>query len=78
MKELYNEYIKEYNFIYKANSEGKEVAGESEAAAFFDNVILKNYAELLGEFNEHIGDIIMSDREAAAFVFACENLGLLD
>lgn len=78
MKNLYKEYTKEYEFIYKANVEGKEVAGESEAAAFFDKVILKKHADLLKEFNEYTGDMIMSDREAVAFVFACEKLGLLD
>lgn len=75
MKTLYNEYIKEYDFIYQAA--GKYVAGFDEAVAFFDNVIMINHMELLTDFNEFMGDVVMSDREAAAFVFACENLGRL-
>ncbi len=78
IEKLYEEYTKEYEYIYDNNINGKEVAGASEAAKYFDEVILKEKFELLNEFNKYRGDIIMSDREAAAFVFASEKLGLLD
>lgn len=78
IEKLYQEYTKEYEYIYENNCQRKEIAGESEAAKYFDDVILKEKFELLNEFNKYRGDIIMSDREAAAFVFASEKLGLLD
>ena len=77
MKNLYNEYKKEYDFIYQANNAGMEVAGQTQATAFFIDVIMTQYLDLLSDFNGYINDVIMSDREAAAFVFACENLDLL-
>ena len=75
---LHQEYTREYEFLYDNHCKGKEVAGESQATEFFDEVILKEKLELLKEFNTYVGDPIMSDRESAAFVFACEKLGLLD
>ncbi len=78
IEKLYQEYTKEYEYIYDNNCQRKEIAGASEAAKYFDEVILKEKKDLLNKFNKYRGDIIMSDREAAAFVFACEKLGLLD
>lgn len=78
IERLYKEYTREYEYIYENNCQGKEVAGESQAVDFFDKVILKEEFELLNEFNIYVGDPIMSDREAAAFVFACETLGFLN
>ena len=78
MKRLHDQFKKEYDFVYQANSEGKTVAGESEAVDYFDEVIVKDKIHLLKGFFEYSGDFIVSDREAAAFTFACDALGLLD
>lgn len=78
IEKLYEEYTKQYEYIYDNNVKGYEVAGERDAVTFFVNVIMKKHINLLSEFNGYTGDLIMSDREAAAFVFACENLGMLE
>ena len=67
-------YIKEYEFLYDNYD---NVAGFGEAVEAFDE-FLKKHKEFVGEFAKYRGDFISSDREAAAFMFALENMGALD
>lgn len=57
-----------YGFLYDANRHGKEVAGQREAAGAFDD-FLKEHRDFVCEFVKYRGDVISSDREAAAFMF---------
>ena len=57
-----------YDFLYDANKDGSEVAGQREAAAAFDD-FLKEHRDFVCEFVRYRGDVISSDREAAAFMF---------
>lgn len=57
-----------YDFIYNANSKNKEVAGQREATAAFDDFV-KQHGDFVREFVNYRGDFISSDREAAAFMF---------
>lgn len=57
-----------YNFIYDENSSNREVAGQREAAAAFDDFV-KQHGDFVCEFVNYRGDVISSDREAAAFMF---------
>lgn len=69
--EFLKQFQKEYNFLYDHDY----VAGQNEAVAEFDKCIKnKNFAEFVGEFVNFRGDIISSDREAAAFMFALYEL----
>lgn len=62
-----NKFDDNYDFIYDANSKNKEVAGQREAAAAFDD-FLKQHGDFVREFVNYRGDFISSDREAAAFM----------
>lgn len=66
-------YTKEYNWLYKNND---DVIGYEDACRAFDVIINRNKSivEFLTRFNEFREDIISSDREAAAFVFALEDM----
>ena len=69
-------FQEEYNFCYDC---GDRVAGFSEAVDEFDARIKNpHFAEFVGEFANYRGDLISSDREAAAFMFAMESMGVLD
>jgi len=69
-------FKEEYNFCYDC---GDRVSGFSEAVDEFDaRIVNRNFADFVGEFANYRGDLITSDREAAAFIFAMESLGLLD
>lgn len=57
-----------YDFIYDENSSNREVSGQREAAAAFD-YFLKQHGDFVREFVNYRGDVIFSDREAAAFMF---------
>lgn len=61
-----------YDFIYDANNLGKEVAGQREATAAFDDFV-KQYRDFVYEFVNYRGDFISSDREAAAFMFTMDD-----
>lgn len=61
-----------YDFIYDANRHGKEVAGQREAAMAFD-YFLKQHGDFVCEFVKYRGDVISSDREAAAFMFTMDD-----
>ena len=74
MSKLLKQFNKEYDFLYEA---GDKVAGYDEAIVWFDRN--KNKPEVkqyvIALVNER-GDFIASDREAGAFAFACEVLGI--
>lgn len=59
----------EYNFLYDNRD---CVAGFSEAVDAFDS-FLESHKSFVSEFVRFRGDIISSDREAAAFMFALES-----
>lgn len=64
------QYQKEYSFLYQ---HGNNVAGYREAVDAFDEFV-KTHGDFVGEFARFRGDLITSDREAAAFMFALETL----
>ena len=68
MRKLLERFKEEYDFLYERND---DVEGYAEAVEAFDSFI-ENPAnkEMLMAFNERRGDIISSDREAAAFMRA--------
>lgn len=61
-----------YDFIYDANKHNREVAGQREAAAAFDD-FLKQHGDFVREFVNYRGDVISSNREAAAFMFTMDD-----
>ena len=65
-----NEFKKMYDLLYENNN---RIAGYYEAVEAFDE-FLKTHKEFVIEFVKFRGDIISSDREAAAFMFALDNL----
>ncbi len=67
------QFNKEYDFLYNARG---DVAGYDEAVDFFDE-FLKNHSDFVGEFAMLRGDMITSDREAAAFSFALVAMGAI-
>ena len=76
MEELLNKFNQEYQFLYDNND---NVAGYDETVEAFDTD-MKNpeFKKLVQEFVQYRGDFISSDREASAFEFACESLGILN
>lgn len=64
--EFLERFNKEYKFLYDHRD---NVAGYREAVEEGDLFIKKN-PEFVGEFVKFRGDIISSDREVAAFMFA--------
>lgn len=74
---IYNfakQFQKEYNFLYDHDD---RVAGMDEAVEAFDQFV-KGHEDFIREFIKYRGDLISSDREAAAFMFALEKIGALD
>lgn len=70
--EFLKQFNKEYDFLYEHDN----VAGQEEAVAEFDKCIKNaDFQKFVGEFVLYRNDIISSDREAAAFMFALEVLG---
>lgn len=65
-------FDEEYDFLYDHRD---NVAGYSEAVDSFDE-FLKNEANarFVREFAAYRGDVVSSDREAAAFMFALDAL----
>ena len=76
IKTFLSQFRKEYNFLYDNYD---RVAGYSEAVEEFDARMAssENFRNFVGEFSSYRGDFISSDREAAAFMFAMESMGLL-
>ena len=64
------QFEKEYDFLYKNRD---RVAGYKEAVIAFDE-LLKSQPDFIREFVAYRNDVISSDREAAAFMFAFDTL----
>ena len=77
IKTFSKKFRAEYNFLYDNYD---RVAGYSEAVDEFDARMdsSENFKKFVGEFCNYRGDFISSDREAAAFMFAMESMGLLN
>lgn len=73
IEEFVEKFKQEYNFLYEANV---YVAGYNEAVAEGDEFI-KKHGDFVGEFARYRGDVLSSDREVAAFMFALESFGAL-
>ena len=76
--EFAKKFSEEYSFLYKNQD---RVAGYREAVDAFDEYLkgdVGGFRKFVGEFAKYRNDIISSDREAAAFMFALESLGGLD
>lgn len=69
IQKFLDKFNDEYDFLYEAAGNGREVAGEDEAVEAFDEFV-KTHGDFVGEFAKYRGDFISSDREAAAFMFA--------
>jgi len=65
---LLNQFNKEYAFLYDNRD---NVAGFSEAVTAFNNMTTEEKA-VCNMFCKYRGDLITSDREAAAFIFALD------
>ena len=74
MEKLLNKFNQEYEFLYDNDD---NVCGYDEAVDAFDED-MKNprFKKLVQDFVQYRKDFISSDREAAAFEFACESLDL--
>ena len=74
MEKLLEKFNKEYEFLYDNDD---NVCGYDEAVDAFDED-MKNprFKKLVQDFVQYRNDFISSDREAAAFEFACESLDL--
>lgn len=70
IEQFAEEFRKQYNFLYDSNG---YVAGYDEAVEAFDN-FLEKHADFVGKFATYRGDLVTSDREAAAFMFALDLL----
>ena len=76
IKKFNEKFIEEYDFLYNNND---NVAGFDEAVNAFDTMIKnENFMQFVGGFVQYRQDYITSDREAAAFMFTMESMGLLD
>lgn len=67
---FYEQFKKEYEKIYETHG---YIDGYTEAVKAFDE-FLANHREFVGEFVKVRGDFISSDREAAAFMFALNEM----
>lgn len=78
IKEFARRFEKEYSFLYENRD---RVAGFDEAVSAFDEFLnndIRGFQKFVGEFVEWRGDVVSSDREAAAFMFAMESMGVLE
>lgn len=73
MEAFQNQFATEYAFCYE---HWDHVAGFAEAVQAFDDFFAEN-RDFVRKFVKYRGDYITSDREAAAFMFALEALGVL-
>lgn len=73
IEKFLKQFKKEYNFLYDNND---RVAGRDEAIDTFDEMLKTQewFKEFVREFCRYRGDIVSSDRECAAFMFALEVL----
>lgn len=70
MEKFCEQFQKEYNFLYDCRG---YVAGYDEAVSAFDR-FQADHADFVREFAQYRGDVVSSDREAAAFMFALDVL----
>ena len=70
MEKFCEQFQKEYNFLYDCQG---YVAGYDEAVSAFDR-FQADHADFVREFAQYRGDVVSSDREAAAFMFALDVL----
>lgn len=70
IKRFLEKFNQEYEFLYDNRD---HVAGVNEAISAFDEFLVSN-REFVIEFVKFRGDIVSSDREAAAFMFAMESM----
>lgn len=68
INDFLKKFDKNYDLLYNASRHGKYVAGQREATETFD-YFLKQHGDFVCEFVKYRGDVISSDREAAAFMF---------
>ena len=76
--EFAKKFNEEYDFCYEHYD---RVAGFGEAVKAFDDFLngdVGGFKNFVAEFVKYRGDIVSSDREAAAFMFAMESMGALD
>ena len=75
IEKLAEQFNIEYNFLYDNRD---NVAGYDEAVTAFDEMIKTDCIEktICRKFAEYRQDIITSDREAAAFMFALEKIDI--
>lgn len=67
-------YDEEYDFLYEHYD---RVAGYNEAVRWYDENHTKPEVKVYVEaYMKEVDDFISSDREAAAFAFACETFGI--
>lgn len=73
IKDFECRFNKEYGFLYDAFD---RVAGFNEAVSSFDKLIKNNasFKAFVAEFAQHRGDMITSDREAAAFMYVLTDM----
>lgn len=64
------QFQKEYEFLYENRD---RVAGYEEAVDAFC-LFLNDHFDFVCEYAKYRGDVISSDREAAAFMFALETM----
>lgn len=70
MEKFCEQFQKEYNFLYDCRG---YVAGYDEAVSEFDR-FQADHADFVRDFAQYRGDVVSSDREAAAFMFALDSL----
>ena len=70
MEKFCEQFQKEYNFLYDCRG---YVSGYDEAVSAFDR-FQTDHADFVREFAQYRGDVVSSDREAAAFMFALDVL----
>lgn len=70
MEKFCEQFQKEYNFLYDCRG---YVAGYDEAVSAFDRFQI-DHADFVREFAQYRGDVVSSNREAAAFMFALDVL----
>lgn len=70
IQEFSRKFGEEYEFLYDNHD---NIAGYRDAVREGDEFI-KTHPEFVGEFCKYRGDIISSDREVAAFMFALSSM----
>lgn len=70
MEKFYEQFQKEYHFLYDCRG---YVAGYEEAVSAFDR-FQADHADFVRAFAQYRGDVVSSDWEAAAFMFALDIL----